>query len=458
MTNTLCPLPGMSRITLTPEEIFLWQCANQWRDPSDLAVPPDLDWERVVEVGVKNRMHTLLYRVLRQTGQLEQLPAAARTAIDDAAALYAKRAQWFHDSLIRFLPLAAAAGLEIIVFKGLYTCINLFSDETMRPGGDIDLLVREKDVYPVIELLKEVEVDAFWPNLMQDAYYARHHLHQQRSTKDLRIWYEIHWALDHPLTRMTVDYEAMMDRTQPGTLLGQPVREQTHADLILTLIIHLVKHAVYLPSMLHRPDLARVILGDDMLMYFVDIAEAVKQLPLAAADWQQIVTLSRQWGIVDMTGAVLWVCREFLTTPVPDEVLDALPVGDCGRVTRFAMNKMVEYTIAQYQGERQSKWWHFMLVTNGAFILRPIRVLDLTTYCFPGRDYLRRRYGKASLLTGVSHLGRAIGQYVRLGVDTVYFAWERHRRLKAIQYSTSLFNRLEPEEPMPAAAEVELES
>lgn len=441
----------MTRITLTPEETFLWQCANYWRDPARLQAPAGLDWERVVAVGVKNRMHTLLYRVLRETGLYEQLPPPAQEALDDAAALYAKRAQWFRDSLLRFLPLAAAAGLEIVVFKGLYTCINLFGDETMRPGGDIDLLVREKDVYPVIELLKQIEVDAFWPNLMQDAYYDRHHLHQQRSTQDLRVWYEIHWALDHPLTRMTVDYEAMMDRARPGTLLGQPVQEQTPADLILTLIIHLVKHAMYLPSMMQRPDLARLILGDEMLMYFVDIAEAIKQLPLAAADWQQIIMLSRQWGIVDMTGAVLRVCREFLTTPVPDAVLDALPVGESGRITRFAMNKMAEYTIAQYQGERQSKWWYFMLVTNGAFILRPIRILDLTTYCFPGRDYLRRRYGKTSLLTGAGHFVRAMGQYVRLGVDTVYFAWERHRRLKAIQYSTSLFNRLEPEEPEGAA-------
>jgi hypothetical protein len=447
----------MERINLTPEENFLWQCANQWREPSGLDVPSGLDWERVVRVGVQNRMHTLLYRVLQSTGQYEPLPAAARQAIDDAAATYRARAQWFRESLQRFLPLAAADGLEIVVIKGLYTSINLYGDETMRPGGDIDLLVREKDVYPVIERLKQVEVDAFWPNLMQDAYYERHHLHQQRSTQDLRVWYEIHWALDHPLTRMTVDYEAMMDRARPGILLGVPIREQTLADLILTLIIHLVKHAVYLPSMLARADLARIILGDGMLMYFVDIAEAIKQLQPGEADWQEIVALSQKWGIVAMTGSVLQVCREFLTTPVPDEVLTALPVGDGGRVTRFAMSKMVEYTVAQYQGERHSKWWYFMLVTNGAFILRPIRLLDLTTYCFPGRNYLQRRYGKASLLTGVGHFIRAIGQYGRVGVDTVYFAWERHRRLKAIQYSTSLFNRLEVAEPVKAVASVEPE-
>jgi len=151
------------------------------------------------------------------------------------------------------------------------------------------------------------------------------------------------------------------------------------------------------------------------------------------------------------------VCQEFLLTPVPESVIEALPVSESGRLSRFVMNKLVEYTIAQYHGERESKWWYFMLVTNGAFILRPIRILDLATYWFPGWDYLQRRYGSASLLTASSHFFRAIGQYVRVGVDTLYYTWERHRRLKAINYSTSLFNRLEVEEPAKVVASVEME-
>ena len=127
----------MERINLTPEENFLWQCANQWREPSGLDVPSGLDWERVVRVGVQNRMHTLLYRVLQSTGQYEPLPAAARQAIDDAAATYRARAQWFRESLQRFLPLAAADGLEIVVIKGLYTSINLYFGGDIPGGGKV---------------------------------------------------------------------------------------------------------------------------------------------------------------------------------------------------------------------------------------------------------------------------------------------------------------------------------
>lgn len=50
--------------SLTREETFLWDCARSWRQPSALAIPDPLDWERVVTVTVANRMPTLLHGVL----------------------------------------------------------------------------------------------------------------------------------------------------------------------------------------------------------------------------------------------------------------------------------------------------------------------------------------------------------------------------------------------------------
>jgi hypothetical protein len=79
---------------------------------------------------------------------------------------------------------------------------------------------------------------------LKDEYFARHHLHQQRSTSDLSIWFEIHWALDHPYTLLTVDYESIFARAKPSGLLGEPIQEMALPDLLLSLAIHLVKHAV----------------------------------------------------------------------------------------------------------------------------------------------------------------------------------------------------------------------
>jgi hypothetical protein len=94
----------------------------------------------------------------------------------------------------------------------------------MRPGGDIDILVRQNEVDACLALLNEQGIGEYWPNLLHDDYFTRHHLHQQRCTPDLNIWFEIHWALDHPYTLLTIDYESIFERAEPSAIMGAPIR------------------------------------------------------------------------------------------------------------------------------------------------------------------------------------------------------------------------------------------
>ncbi len=429
---------------LQPHEQWLWQCAHHWRQPAGAFLLAEADWVTLVRVGLWNRAQTLLLGFLAARQALDQLPPDALGSLQEGVAKFRQDAAVMGESLQVYLEKAAERGIDTAVLKGLSVSANIYGDKAVRPGGDIDVLVRQRDVAGSIAILDEMEIGQNWPNLMADRYYERHHLHQQRCTPDLRLWYEVHWALDHPLTRLTIDYEAVMDRTTPGTLLGAPVADLSLPDLLLSLAIHLVKHAIYLPSVLDHPHLARIILADGMLMYFVDVAEVVKQYE-DEIDWQQTVASAKAWGAAAMLGAVLQVCYGYLQAPVPDWVLAALPVSGPNWLKQKVMQRVVAYETAVYLGTPRSKLWHFLLVTNGAFILRPIRLLDLLEYCFPGRDYLRRAYGSGSVLQGIRHFFRAMGQYGRITIDTFYFTWERYWRLRRQKYSTSLFNRLEVE-------------
>ena len=426
------------------EERYLWACARNWRTPANLDPVQGLDWERVVQIAQANRMQTLLYQVLLSTGHIQALsPATCETLQQDVIRLR-QDAALLSQSLQTYLHHAAQRGIETVVLKGLSVSINIYGQPAMRPGGDIDILVRKKDVAASLAILDEMGIGQHWPNLLHDRYYERHHLHQQRCTRDLKIWFEIHWALDHPYTLLTIDYEGVMARTTAGQLLGQPVRDLALPDLLLSLAIHLVKHAIYLPSVVERPDLARIILADGMLMYFLDIAEVIRQKG-AEIDWPLTVRLAREWGAVDILGSVLRVCQRYLGADVPASVLAQLPVRGPGGVTRRAMSRIADYELSTFLGQPASRLWDFLLVTNGAFILRPIRLLDLGAYIFPPREFLFRRYGSDSWWVAAGHALRATAQYGRNGLDTLYYTWERYRRLKALNQSASLFNRLEVE-------------
>lgn len=433
------------RVGLDAQERYLLALAAGWREAERLPPPPVDDGARLVEIAIRNRMQTLLAGVLDQHDGWEALPTEARQALEAARERLREHAALFSDALRDYLLRAAARGLETVVIKGLSLSINIYGDPAMRPGGDIDILVRRDRVAESLEILLEMGIGPYWPNLMDDRYYERHHLHQQRCTPDRRIWFEIHWALDHPLTRLTVDYDRMLDRARPATLLDAPVIELTPADELLTLTLHLVKHAMYLPIVVERPDLARIVLADGMLMYFVDIAELVA-VHEESLDWEAAIRDARGWGAVTMLGAVLRVCVRLLDAPVPDWVMEALPLAPAGPVSRRVLEQAVAYEVDAHMGRQRSRIWDLLLVTNGAFILRPIRLLEIASYLFPGEDYLQRRYGLGGRLMATGHLLRATAQYGRAGVDTLYFLIERYRRMKAADLNASLFNRLDDED------------
>jgi hypothetical protein len=431
-----------SKFELTREENLAFEFAHHWRAAD---YHPDLqgvDWVRFAKLLSHNRMGVMALKIIQKAGLSDQMPQAADQILKEQADKYESSASRLGEALTTYLHAAAANNLDTIILKGLWLCEKIYQVPAMRPGGDIDILVPRDQVQASLALLEKQGIGEFWPNLLRDEYFTRHHLHQQRSTQDLAVWFEIHWALDHPYTSLTVDYKSIFERARPGELLGAPIREMAASDLLLSLAIHLVKHAVYLPSLIERADLPRIILADGMLMYYLDVAEVLGRFS-DQMDWELTVQLTRDWGAVDILGSVLQVCGRYFGASVPAEVLSALPITGPWAITRRLMARAAEQELAAYQGLPESRLWKLILMSNGAFILRPVRLLETMSYFLPGSDFLRRRYGHANFFIRIRHLIKAVFQTLRFVWDTFYFGMERYARLKRQGKNTSLFNTLE---------------
>ena len=427
------------KIALSPEEQLAYEFALHWREPTYRPDLGNIDWLRFAQILTHNRMAVLADQVFERVQP--SIPANAQKLLREQKETYERSASRLGEALVTYLKAAETHSLPTIILKGLWLCEKIYQVPSMRPGGDIDILVHRKDVDSSLKLLAEQGIDAFWPNLLKDEYFTRHHLHQQRSTPDLSIWFEIHWALDHPYTLLTVDYEGIFTRAKPGRLLGAPIHEMAGPDLLLGLAIHLVKHAVYLPSLLDREDLPRIILADGMLMYYLDVTEVLQQQE--DMDWDLTIKLARDWGAVDILGSVLSVCQRYFAAPVPGKAFDALRISEPRAVTRQLMGRAADQEIAVYEGREGSRFWHLLLAPNGAFILRPIRTLETLSYFFPPQDFLQRRYEDAGLPTRVRHFFIASLQTLRFSWDTIAFGMERYFRLRRQGKSASLFNKLE---------------
>jgi hypothetical protein len=331
----------------------------------------------------------------------------------------------------------------------------------MRPGADVDLLLRREDVPAAIRILEEeMGYGRWWRPLLDDRYYYRHHLHQQRCNTDRTIWIEPHWLLDHPYTQLTLDYEAMLNRARPGQIWGLPLLELDWPDLVISLCIHLVKHAVYLPYSLERLDLPRLILADGMLMYFLDVTEALR---LAGDDppWSRLVDTANRDGAGTIVASVLEVCVRLLDAPVPEGVLARFHRSKAGSVSRAFMLRLGNATMAYYEGRSRSRRWSFLLGYNASVVFRPVRLLDFAHYLWPEADFLRRRYGHDGATARAGHLLRVAGQFTSVGLDTIRFALQRKvevRRLNRSGYywppdPVDLFAPTLPE--LPASADEE---
>jgi hypothetical protein len=428
-----------SKLNLSLEEGLAYEFLHHWRDENYRPNVQNVDWLRFARLLTFNRMAMLARQIFIRANI--SVPGEAEKILREQTERYERSALKLGNALTTYLKSAETRGIKTIVLKGLWLCDKVYGLPSMRPGGDIDILVHRNDVEACLRLLKEQGIAEYWPNLLKDEYFTRHHLHQQRSTPDLNIWFEIHWALDHPYTLLTVDYESIFARAKSARLLGAPIQEMAPPDLLLSLAIHLVKHAVYLPSLIDHKDLPRIILADGMLMYYLDVTEVLKQYP--DLDWGFTIQLAQDWGAGDILGSVLHVCKKYFEAPVPDRVLSALPISKHGLVTRALMARAAEEKLTAYQGRAGSRFWKLLLASNGAFILRPIRILETFSYFFPPSDFLRRRYASASLVARLRHLFIASWQTLRFGWDTFYFGMERYFRLKRLGKSASLSNRLE---------------
>src|ERR1044071_1206306 len=216
------------KTNLSLEEKLAYEFASSWRDENYRPDLHNVDWLRFAKLLTHNRMAVLARRIFTRLNV--SIPEDAQKLMQEQFERYERSASKLGSALTTYLKTAQLRAIETIVLKGLWLCEKIYQVPSMRPGGDIDILVQRTHVDACLQLLAEQDIDEFWPNLLKDEYFTRHHLHQQRSTADLNIWFEIHWALDHPYTLLTVAYESIFERAQSAQLLGVPIQEMSVSD------------------------------------------------------------------------------------------------------------------------------------------------------------------------------------------------------------------------------------
>jgi hypothetical protein len=262
------------------------------------------EWEALAASAERQALAPLLYRRLRRVGVKGSVPADVIDRLERAAAGVAARSLWLAHELGAILRAAAERGIRCVPLRGLALAEQLYGDITVRPMGDLDLLVRYQDLSRVATLL----ADLGFEEMDRRPGFARAFSYTLKLVKGTHggIVVEPHWSIAYPPFVDAIGMDGVWARCTPGRVVGVETLLLGRPDLLLNLCLHLAHKAPDTPLLWHW-ELDRLIRRDG-----------------EALDWAALVARVRQGGLQSLVGEVLDDgCTRF-ATPIPEGVRDAL--------------------------------------------------------------------------------------------------------------------------------------
>ncbi len=272
----------------------------------------------IAEAGEIGAFRDLALRQRMGPWVAEALALDARMADDarfvelrQACAGQAFEALILYGELARVLSSLNACSIDTIVLKGPAVAIQFYANPGLRPYGDIDILIHERDLPEISSLLES------WGYRDKNADEHPGRLHECHG-----IFQRIFIHPDGRLVEVHCDHLRVglepigMDATWQrscemrfGKATGRVLEQH---DLFIQLAVHLQRH------------------GFERLIWFKDLDLMVRRGEL---DWERIRTEAQREDCAEIVGYVLYVLQSVLDTPLPAQA-EAL-IGAESRVARF---------------------------------------------------------------------------------------------------------------------------
>lgn len=254
-----------------------------------------LNWESLLHLAEHHGVVPLLYHTLSSFSS--EVPPASLALLKQRYETNLHRTLFLARELIRVLDHLDALGIDVLPYKGLAVAETLYGDIALRQAGDIDLLIRSRDLSRIKAALKEV---GYSPHMLLNEAEERAYLvsgYECAFDSALgRNLLEVQWALQPRFYAVDFDMEAMFRRAITVSVAGRNMKTPSPEDLFLILSLHAAKH----------------VWG--RLIWPCDIARLLK---LPALNWGWIVETAQSLGIVRILQVTLVLTNRLLGIAIP---------------------------------------------------------------------------------------------------------------------------------------------
>lgn len=199
-------------------------------------IGPSLNWESVIESAEHHRLIPALNATLAKAG-------VAPKILREHARVHAWRALRLTAELARIARCFEQYKIQFLAHKGPLLAQVLYGDPTSRQYGDLDLLVRPRDVASARDALSTL---GYRPVLRlsasQEQSYLRSGYELVFGTDADPHLVELQWQIVPRFYSIQFDMDALFSRSTTVELDGTRLRTLAHEDLLLVLCVHAAKH------------------------------------------------------------------------------------------------------------------------------------------------------------------------------------------------------------------------
>lgn len=323
-----------------------------------------VEWDELLDEVQNSGTSALFYYILEASEVDGLLPEQVMKKLQVSCYSNAARNIHYYRELSEVLSYFQRRGVKAIVLKGAALAKTLYSDLSLRPFADIDLLIKDQDFAEANGILELLGYTMIAPkNEFQNGYVRRfdkHILYIKYGLIDVNI--EIHTSLLPFISMQKLEADGLWERGVVFPICGSWGLVLSPEDMLLHLCIHIFNHNL-----------------SNRLLWLYDVALIILKYE-KSLNWKLLERRTRVLGVHRVVGLVLdHVIRKF-DMDIPQDIVPWLEVSRLGSLEKYLLANGLGLAAWRYTLRfRQEKGGKNKL----AFVFGRL---------LPSRDYVMQKY------------------------------------------------------------------
>jgi hypothetical protein len=282
-------------------------------DATRVAQLDDAGWDALLALAARQHVRPQLHRRLNQPDLRDRVPARFRAALRTVCTAIARRNLELHAELLRLLERFDAAGIPVVLLKGMHLATGVYADIARREIFDIDVLVPRERLREATAIVLDAGY-APREDVVFDDYVAVHH-HVVPLENAAAVTVELHWNVALPRFSYSIDPAGLWNGIETVEVFGRRAQVLSPQHALLHLSMHM--------ALQHQFEFG--------LRPLCDISALVEKRA-ADLDWARVRRQADEWNWTRGVALALRLARDLVGAAIPETAagafeLDALPAA-----------------------------------------------------------------------------------------------------------------------------------